>query len=179
MKEEVTHRRSHALLATQLGTVPPSVYPPGSVLLFSPWEQAATTLVMMEAFLRDVSDALQRSPVLTFCLCLGHSKCLPCKSEIRSRVVPACLTRYLHVSGFDLGDFPCWPCRDWGYFELNFCGRKTPGKRGSPERRLGKDMHPQYCLAIRFTSFWLKGRENQFGVCILSSTVTDDASLST
>lgn len=42
-------------------------------------------------------------------------------------------------------------------------GRKTPGKRGSPEWGLGKDMHPQYCLAICFTSFWLKGRETSLG----------------
>lgn len=85
----------------------------------------------MEAFLRVVFDSLQRSPALTFSLCLSHGKCLPCKSEIRSEVVPACLTRCLRVSGFALCDFSSQLCHHWGYFECSFWGRKTPVQRDS------------------------------------------------
>ena len=62
----------------------------------------------MEIFLRDVFDSPQRSPALTFSLCLRQGKCFHCKSEIRSRVVPDCLTQYLH-NVYVLCDFSWWP----------------------------------------------------------------------
>lgn len=55
---------------------------------------------------------------------------------------------------------------------------EVAGKRGSLERELGKDVPPQYCPAICFTSFWLKGRESQLEVWILSNVVPGDASIS-
>lgn len=103
------------------------------MLLFSPWKQVAVILIRIETFLRGEFDSPQRSSALSFPLYLCQGKCLPCKSEIRSRVVPACLTRDFHVSVFALRDFALWPCHDCSCSERHFCPRKTPGQRDSPE----------------------------------------------
>lgn len=82
-----------------MGKAAGGLHPPGSAHLLS--------LIKIETFLGDALDSPQRPSALTFSLCVGQGTC--CKRASRSRVVPACRTRYLQISVFALHDFSPWP----------------------------------------------------------------------
>lgn len=132
-EEEVTHRdhQSHDWEKHR------GLHPFGSVPLFSSWEKMTTVLIKMGTSLKDVFDSPQRSRALAFPFCLSQDKCLLCRSEIRSRVVPACFTKYLSASIFAPHNFSVWPCYGCSHPECSFCWQKTP--RQSPEWTFGRD----------------------------------------
>lgn len=116
-EEEVTHPRLHRSSLMQ-------------------WESIQISALLGQCscphengdFLRDVLDSLQRSSALTFPLCLHQGKCLPCKGEIRSRVVLACFTRCFHDSAFAFPEFSLRLCCSCSHMSAASAGERHPGK---------------------------------------------------
>lgn len=136
----------------------PGLLPPGLALLFSPWEQVAVILLKIETFLRDVFDSPQRSSALTFVPCLSQGKCLSCKSEIRSRVVPL---------GLQVFKYLCF-CPLWLFLMALLwlqLFKEMPAQSHSPKWEFKKDTYIQFWLAAFLKSFSSRSEKNSLG-CI-------------